>query len=93
MSEYSSVWDALSDTPAEAEVKKARSALMTALRDYIAEKGWTQTEAAKHFGVSQPRVSDLTRGKMSKFNLEGLMSMAANAGLHVDVRVRHLEPA
>ncbi|WP_172652945.1 helix-turn-helix domain-containing protein [Rhodococcus opacus] len=87
MSEYPSAFDAIAETPAEAELKKTRAELMHAIRDYITDNQWTQIEAAKHFGVSQPRISDLMRGKMSKFSMDGLVGMAATAGLHVQIRL------
>ena len=60
---YASVWDAISDTQAEAGNMKLRSDLMMALKDYIEWGGLSQAQAAKRFGVTQPRVSDLIRGR------------------------------
>jgi predicted XRE-type DNA-binding protein len=60
---FASVWDAIEDTPAEAENMKLRSTLMMALEQHIRTKGWTQAEAARQLGVTQPRVSDLLRGR------------------------------
>ena len=60
---FASVWDTLEDTPEEAENMKLRSAMMTALKDHLARRGMSQAQAAKLFGVTQPRVSDLMRGK------------------------------
>lgn len=85
---YASVWDAISDTPAEALNMQMRSELMVALKKIIKAKGWTQAEAAKHLGVTQPRVSDLLRGKISLFGLDSLVNMVAAAGHTVDVKVR-----
>jgi predicted XRE-type DNA-binding protein len=84
---FASVWDAIEDTPAEAENMKLRSTLMMALEQHIEDRGWTQVEAAKVFGVSQPRISDLMRGKISLFSLDTLISMAVNVGLHVTMQV------
>ena len=84
---FASVWDAIEDTPAEAENMKLRSTLMMALEKHIRAKGWTQAEAAHRLGVTQPRVSDLLRGKISLFALDTLVNMAVAAGLHVEVRV------
>ena len=47
----------------------------------------SQSQAAKLFGVTQPRVSDLMRGKINLFGLDALVNMAAAAGLHVEMRV------
>jgi predicted XRE-type DNA-binding protein len=88
---FASVWDAIEDDPAVAENLKMRSALMIALMQRIRERGWTQIEAAHRLGVTQPRVSDLLRGKISLFGIDTLINMVAAIGLHVDVQV--LEPA
>jgi predicted XRE-type DNA-binding protein len=85
---FDSVWDAIEDTPAQAENMRLRSALMTSLKQRIADTGISQAEAAKLLGVTQPRVSDLMRGKIDRFSLDTLVNMAATAGLHVDIRLR-----
>jgi len=85
---FASVWDAIEDTPAEAENMKLRSALMIALEQHIKAKGWTQAEAARHLGVTQPRVSDLLRGKINLFALDTLVNMLGAIGLHVEVSVQ-----
>lgn len=85
--QFASVWDAIEDTPEEAENMKLRSGLMRSLKDYIVRSGLNQTEAARLFGVTQPRVSDLMRGKINVFGLDALVNMAAAAGLHVEMRV------
>ncbi len=84
---YASVWDAIEDTPAEAESMKLRAELMMVLKNHIARAGMTQAQAARLFGVTQPRVSDLIRGKINLFGLDALVNMAAAAGLHVEIRV------
>jgi len=84
---FASVWDAIEDTPAQAENMKLRSALMMSLKDHIAGEGLSQSEAARLFGVTQPRISDLMRGKIDLFSLDTLVNMLAAAGLHVEVRV------
>ena len=85
---YASVWEAIEDTPAEVENMKLRSELMMALKKHIARTEMSQTQAAKLFGVTQPRVSDLMRGKINLFGIDALVNMAAAAGLHVEIRVR-----
>ena len=82
-----SVWDAIEDTPAEVESMKLRSELIMALKQHIARTEMSQVQAAKLFGVTQPRVSDLMRGKINLFGLDALVNMAAAAGLHVEMRV------
>lgn len=85
---FASVWDAIEDTPEQAENMKLRSALMLALKEHISRAGLSQSQAAKLFGVTQPRVSDLMRGKIDLFGLDALVNMAAAAGLHVEIHVR-----
>lgn len=84
---FDSIWDAIEDTPEEAENMKLRSNLMTALKNHLARTGISQAEAATLLGVTQPRVSDLMRGKINLFGLDALVNMAAAAGLHLEIRV------
>lgn len=85
---FASVWDAIEDTSEAAENMKLRSVLMIGLKEHIARAGLSQSQAAKVFGVTQPRVSDLMRGKINLFGLDALVNMAAAAGLHIDLRIR-----
>jgi predicted XRE-type DNA-binding protein len=85
---FTSVWDAIEDTPEEAANMKLRSVLMTALKDHVTRAGMTQAQAAQLFGVTQPRVSDLMRGKINLFALDALVNMATAAGLRIEMRVR-----
>jgi predicted XRE-type DNA-binding protein len=85
---FASVWDAIEDTPQEAENMKLRSALMTALKSHLAQTNMSQAQAAQLFGVTQPRISDLMRGKINLFGLDALVNMASAAGIHVDMRIR-----
>lgn len=84
---YASVWDAIEDTPEAAENMKLRSSLMIVLCEHISRSGMSQAQAAKLFGVTQPRVSDLMRGKITLFGLDALVNMATAAGLHIEMRV------
>ena len=58
-----------------------------ALKERITREGLSQSQAAKLFGVTQPRISDLLRGKINLFGLDTLVNMAVAAGLHVELRV------
>ncbi len=84
---FESVWDAIEDTPAQAENMKVRSALMIALKERIEAEGLSQANAAKLFGVTQPRISDLLRGKVTLFSIDTLINMLAAAGLHVELHI------
>jgi predicted XRE-type DNA-binding protein len=81
---FASVWDAIEDTPQEAENMKLRSALMTALKDHLTRTEMSQAQAAELLGVTQPRVSDLMRGKINLFDLNALVNMATAAGIKAE---------
>ena len=72
--------------PGEAHNLSVRAELMSQIRK--ASKGLTQAEAARKFGVTQPRMNDLLRGKIDKFSLDALVNMLGKAGLHVEVQIR-----
>lgn len=82
-----SALDVMSKDVAPSHSTKLRQELIVALKDYIARTHLNQSEAAKIFGVTQPRISDLTRGKVDLFGLDALVNMAATAGLSVELRV------
>ena len=74
--------------PAEAESLRIRSELMARLRKVIDDKKMTQAAAARLFGVSQPRVSDLVRGRIELFSIDSLVNMLAKAGLRATLTIR-----
>lgn len=82
---FSSMFDALADTPEEAANLRARSELANALRELVQHEGWTQVEAARRCGVTQPRMNDLLRGRISRFSLDALVNMAAACGRQVHI--------
>jgi predicted XRE-type DNA-binding protein len=84
---YENVWDAIEKTPARAANMKLRAALMVALTEYIQKHGLSQSEAAKKFGVTQPRISDLMRGRIDLFAIDTLVNMLAMAGMQVKLQV------
>ncbi len=87
MKTYTSVWDALAETPQEAANLRMRSALMRQIAQLIERKGWTQAEAAERCGVSQPRINDLLRGRIARFSLDALVNIAAALGRKVTVKL------
>src|SRR5512140_2007333 len=72
---YASVWDALADTPGQAANLRARAELMQQIAALVKRQGWTQVEAAKRCGVTQPRINDLLRGRVSRFSLDALSTL------------------
>jgi len=73
-------------SPDEAAILQMRADLMADLRKFIKVKKLTQAKAAEILGVSQSRVSDLTRGKWERFSLEMLIILATRAGMHVTLK-------
>lgn len=84
---FDNVWEALEDTPEAVASMTARSELMMALQDTIVSWELTQAQAAKRLGITQPRLNDLLRGRISKFSLDALMNLATAAGLEVRLEV------
>ena len=82
---FASVFEALADTPEQAANLRARSELANALRELVQREGWTQVEAARQCGVTQPRLNDLLRGRISRFSLDALVNMAAACGRQVHI--------
>jgi predicted XRE-type DNA-binding protein len=82
------VFTDLGFSPAEARNLRMRSQMMTALRKFIEKEGLTQAEAARRLKVTQPRISDLTRGKISRFSLDALVNLLTYAGLEADFRIK-----
>lgn len=82
-----SVWDAIEDTPEEAANMKVRSQLMMQLKSRITKSGLSQGDVAKLLDITQPRVSDLMRGKINLFGIDALVNMAAKAGLQVQLQL------
>ena len=85
---FESIWDAIEDSPAQAENLKMRSALMIALKNYIKRQELSQSKAAELLGVTQPRISDLMRGKIELFGLDTLVNMVGAAGMQIDLKIR-----
>jgi predicted XRE-type DNA-binding protein len=84
---FENVWDAIADSPEEAANLDARSDLMDQIEALIKKHRWTQAEAAKRCGVSQPRINDLLRGRISRFSLDALVNIASALGHKVKIRL------
>ena len=80
---FENVWDALEESSGEAANMSMRSSLLIAIEQQV--RGWnvTQAEAARRLGVTQPRLNDLLRGRITNFSLDTLINLAGRAGLTV----------
>lgn len=64
----------------------ARTQAAAAITRYVQDQGWTQTEAARVFGITQPRMCNLLTGRVDKFSLDALVDLLAVAGYTFDIR-------
>lgn len=86
-SRFDNVWDALADSPAEAANLIARAELMRQIAGIIQKKGWTQAETATRCGITQPRINDLVRGRISLFSLDALVNIVSALGHRVHMKI------
>jgi predicted XRE-type DNA-binding protein len=86
--EFENIWDAIADTPEEAANLSARSDLMMQITEIVETNAWTQAEAAKRCGVTQPRINDLLRGRIARFSLDALVNIAAALGCKVKIQLK-----
>jgi predicted XRE-type DNA-binding protein len=84
---FASVWDAIADTPEQAANLRARAELMQKIIARLKKHNWTQAEAARRCGVTQPRINDLLRGRVSRFSLDALVNIATALGFRVRVDI------
>lgn len=82
---FTSVWDALEDTPQQAENMKLRAELMIAIVRVLETMDGTQAQKAKQLHLTQPRLNDLLQGRITKFSLDALVTIASYAGLNVSL--------
>ena len=84
---FANVWDALEE-PEVAAMMTMRSSAVIAITDTVQRWNTTQVETARRLGLSQPRLNDLLKGKIDKFSLDTLLTLAIRAGLRVKLDVR-----
>jgi predicted XRE-type DNA-binding protein len=85
---FANVWDALEDSREDAATMTMRSNVMIAIKDQVRSWNTTQVQAARRLGITQPRLNDLPHGKINKFSLDTLMTLATRAGLKIKIDVR-----
>ncbi len=76
------------DTPEEAANLRMRAELMHQIAEIIRAEGWKQADAAQRCGVTQPRINDLLRGRVSRFSLDALVNIATALGRRVSFKLR-----
>lgn len=81
------VFEDLGFSPKEAMNIKIRADLIIELRSFILEKSWTQQQAAQFFNETQPRISNLMNGDISRFSIDKLVSMIGKTPLKIKLEV------
>jgi len=84
---YDSVWDAIADTPEQAANLGARAELMQKITAIVKENNWTQADAAALCRITQPRMNDLLRGRVSRFSIDALVNIATALGRRVHIEL------
>ncbi|QLZ70614.1 hypothetical protein FOLKNPGA_03428 [Legionella sp. PC1000] len=84
---YENVWDAIADTAGESANMQAKAELMRQIVAIIKKNDWKQVEAAQHCGITQPRLNDMLRGRISRFSLDALVNIAAAIGQRVHIEL------
>ncbi len=84
---FDNVFDALADSPAEAENLKLRAKLLSVLKTRVESWESSQQAAALRLGITRPRLNDLLRGKLSKFSLDALVNLTVAAGLSLEITI------
>ena len=84
---YDNVWDAIADTAGEAANMQAKAELMRQIVVIIKKQDLKQSMAAKLCGITQPRLNDLLRGRISRFSLDALVNIAAAIGQRVHIEL------
>lgn len=87
--QYSDVWSAIEDSTVKAANLRLRSQLMMEVSDYVKASGFTQVQAAKNLGITQPRLNDVLKGKIEKCTVDRLVNMLSAIGYRVSLDVSH----
>ncbi|KTC87034.1 helix-turn-helix domain-containing protein [Legionella brunensis] len=84
---FDNVWDAIVDIAGESANMQAKAELMRQIVAIVKKNGWKQVEAAQHCGITQPRLNDMLRGRISRFSLDALVNIAAAIGQRVHIEL------
>lgn len=85
---FASVWDAIEDSAPEAANLRLRAEIANELIENLRRRKLTQARAAALLGITQPRVSDLMRGRLDRFSLDTLVNLAEHAGLRATITLK-----
>ena len=81
------VWESSAKTPEEAKLLELKAQMMIVIKELIGSNGWNQSEAAKNLHITQPRVSNLINGQVSKFSLDTLYELLVLCGYNFELNI------
>jgi predicted XRE-type DNA-binding protein len=84
---FDNIWEAIADTTGESANMQAKAELMRQIVAIVKKNDWKQVEAAQHCGITQPRLNDMLRGRISRFSLDALVNIAAAIGQRVHIEL------
>lgn len=85
---FASIWDAIEDSAIDVASMKLRAEIANEIIERVRARKMTQAKAAALLGVTQPRISDLMRGRLDLFSLDSLVDMADRVGLRTSLVIR-----
>lgn len=74
------VFEDLGYSREEASIRAMHIELAAEIERFIQAKGMTQVQAARFFGVTQPKISKILRGRLDEFTIDYLVRLATRAG-------------
>ncbi len=86
---FTSVWDALADTPEQAANMRLRAELALAIQAAVEGWGKNPTQAASRLRVTRPHLDELLQGRLDLFSVDELTALAERAGLVIEMRIAH----
>ncbi len=81
--QFDNIFDVVAESSEEAADLEFRADLMLVIREIIESKGWSQATAAEELGVAQPRISEITRGKIQLCSADKLIGYLSKLGFRI----------
>jgi predicted XRE-type DNA-binding protein len=71
-----------------AEEKQTKVRLAAAINQILAARRLSQTRAARHLGINQPKISALAHYRLDGFSVERLMLFLTRLGCQIEIVIR-----
>ncbi|MXP56057.1 XRE family transcriptional regulator [Pantoea sp. Seng] len=79
------VFSILTSDPVQLETWTLKSNLIMKIHQHVRRNEWSQAQAAKAIGITQPRVSNMLKGRLDLFSIDFLMTALFKLGYRVDM--------